>query len=213
MEEWKRAVEIQEPDLIRGISLRRKASKSGAFGTIFGCSGAKLAGMLKIPEEEGNEKKNNFLQQMGLDNVQKWLKTCKERFKRGSGFYIPLPFGYWVYCSQDHKAINYLIQGTEAIMEKMAEVYIDKQLVKKGLCKEETCGRILSMHDECLFETSEEEAHEVGKLCTEAFTWAGQKLYEFYKKRPEMFPNVGGPEFAIDLAGGYDVGDNYSQAH
>lgn len=212
-EEYKRALELQFEDepLLHSIGLRRGFSKGASFGVVFGCSGAKLAGMLKVPEKEGNEKKNNFLRQMGLDNVKAWLDTCKHRYSRGKGYYIPLPFGYWVYCSQDHKAINYLIQGTEAIMEKLAELYIDKEI--KKLDMQDKAGRIISYHDECLYECPESFAEDLGRLCTAAFTWAGQKLFEYYDRNKERFPNVGGPAFAIDLAGGYDVGDNYWECH
>lgn len=212
-EEYARALELQFEDepLLHSIGLRRGFSKGASFGVIFGCSGGKLANMLKIPEKEGNEKKNNFLKQMGLDNVKAWLDTCKDVYARGRGFYIPLPFGYWVYCSQDHKAINYLIQGTEAIMEKLAELYIEKEIEKLG--KQDTAFRVISYHDECLFECEEDFGEDLGRICTKGFTWAGQKLYEYYKKNPSRFPNVGSPEFSIDLAGGYDVGLSYWNCH
>lgn len=110
-EEWREAVETQDSELLHSIMLRRKKSKGASFGVIFGCSGKKLAKMLGIPENEGEKKKQAFLTQMGLKGVADWLSSCKNKYKRGAGWYIPLPFGYWVYCKSDHKAINYLIQG------------------------------------------------------------------------------------------------------
>ncbi len=211
-EEWMRAVETQDSGLLKSIGLRRGFSKGASFGVIFGCSGGKLAGMLKVPEKEGNEKKDTFLKQMGLDNVKDWLAICKTTYSRGkNGFYIPLPFGYWVHCSQDHKAINYLIQGTEAIMEKMAELWFEKQLVKRGL--QDKAYKVLSMHDEFLCESDEYCAQEVATLMAQSFTWAGKQLYNWFAKRPEMFPNIGGPEFVIDLASAAKVGKTYWDCH
>ncbi len=109
--EFKLAIETQDPELLHSIALRRKKSKGSSFGVIFGCAGELLAFMLGIPASEGDEKRENFLRQMGLDGVGAWLKANKSKYKRGKGWYIPLPCGYWVFCKSDHKAINYLIQG------------------------------------------------------------------------------------------------------
>lgn len=132
-EEFERAVSTQEEELIHSISLRRGKSKGASFGVIFGCAGALLAKMLGIPEDEGNVKKNNFLQQMGLDGVASWLDTCREKYKAGSGWYIPLSFGYWVYCKSPHKAINYVIQGTESVAQKLTVNRFEREVTKLGL--------------------------------------------------------------------------------
>lgn len=132
-EEWKEAVENQNPDLIHSIALRRKKSKGGSFATIFGASGKKVATTLDIPEHLGEEKKNAFLANIGLDGVVTHLKASKKQYKRGSGWYIPLPFGYWIYCKSDHKSINYIIQGTEAVCQKVAVNYFERELLKRKL--------------------------------------------------------------------------------
>lgn len=132
-EEWKEAVLTQCKELLHSIELRRKKSKSSSFGVIFGCSGKKLAGMLGIDESQGNEKKNNFLREMGLDDVIEALKGCKTSFARGRGWYIPLPMGYWVFCTSDHKNLNYIVQGLEAFCQKIAVNWFNKEIVNTGL--------------------------------------------------------------------------------
>lgn len=132
-QEWQDAIRTQDKDLLHSIMLRRKASKGASFGVIFGCSGKKLAGMLKVAEHLGNSKKKVFLDQMGLQGVADWLLTCKDKYRRGNGWYIPIPFGFWVYCKSDHKAINYIIQGTEAACQKVAVNYFEKKLAESGL--------------------------------------------------------------------------------
>ena len=117
--EFIKAVEEQEEALLHSIALRRGKSKGASFGVIFGCAGALLAKMLGIPEAEGNEKKDNFLRQMGLDGVAAWLSTCETK--------------YWVYCRSPHKAINYVIQGTESVAQKLTVNRFEKEVLKLGL--------------------------------------------------------------------------------
>lgn len=141
-DEWKRAVEDQDQDLIHSMGLRRKKSKAGTFGTIFGCSGKKLALMLGIDEGRGNEKKNAFLSNLGLDRVIEILdRMCTKNSRGGSGI-IELPFGYHATCKSPHARFNYLDQGTEAACQKWAELYFDRESKKLGL----QARRILSYH-------------------------------------------------------------------
>ncbi|CAH9013340.1 ribonuclease H-like domain protein [Vibrio phage 249E41-1] len=141
-EEWKRAVEHQDQDLIHSMGLRRKKSKAGTFGTIFGCSGKKLATMLGIDETRGNEKKNAFLSNLGLDRVIEILDMMCEKNKRGGSGIIELPFGYFATCKSPHARFNYLDQGTEAACQKWAELYFDRESKKLNL----QARRILSYH-------------------------------------------------------------------
>ena len=209
--EWMEAKRTQDSGMLHDLGLRRGFSKGASFGVIFGCSGGKLAGMLKIPEKEGTQKRDNFLTQMGLNDVKVFLEGCKERYPRAGGYYIPLAFGYWVFCSQDHKAINYLIQGTEALAQKLSELQMDKMVLAEGI--EDHGYQILSMHDECLWDVEEGYEHKFGAIISKAYTWAADVIYKYYLKYPDKFPNKGGPVFKVDLSGGYDIGDNYGEVH
>lgn len=141
-DEWQRAVKTQDQDLIHDLGLRRKKSKGGSFSTIFGASGKKVAQTLDIPEELGTEKRNAFLSNIGLDKVISICERMVEKYKRGRGGYIELPFGYYAYCSQNHKLFNYLDQGSEAACEKWAELYFDREVKRLGL----DAKRIMSYH-------------------------------------------------------------------
>ena len=206
-DEWKEAIRSQDHALLHKIALKRKKSKGASFGVIFGCSGKKLAGMLGVPESEGNEKKNMFLEQMGLQGVSEWLKTCKKKYKRGAGWYIPLPFGYWVFCKSDHKAVNYIIQGTEAVCQKIAVNYFESQNNVEG------CYKVIDYQDEVLIECYEDDARKVGKLMCEAYKYASDKCFEWHRDNPDKFPNEGKPLFPFNLDGGFEVGDNYLEVH
>lgn len=125
--DWKRAVDTQDQDLIHEVSLKRKKSKGGSFAVIFGASGKKVATTLGIPEALGEEKKNAFLSNIGLDEVIKMLGVVMSTNARCGGGYIELPFGYHVWCKAPHKVFNYLDQGTEAACQKWAINYFEER--------------------------------------------------------------------------------------
>lgn len=208
-EEWQAAVEFQDEDLLHSIALRRKKSKGASFGVIFGCSGKKLAGMLSIPESEGNKKKDMFLEQMGLQGVSDWLKDCKNKYAFKNGWYIPLPFGYWIFCKSDHKAINYIIQGTEAVCQKVAVNWFEEELWNKNL----DSFKVLDYQDEYLCESSEKDCEETGQLMCDSYRYASDQCYLWHLSNEDKFPNIGKPEFAFNLDGGYKVGENYLETH
>lgn len=140
--EVEKAIITQDPAMIKSIGLRRKKSKGATFGVIFGCSGKKLALMLGIDEREGNQRKNMFLEKIGLDRPMAILEKMCEKNKRGRGGYIELPFGYYAYCSAPHARFNYLDQGTESACQKWAELYFDRESKRLDL----PANRILSYH-------------------------------------------------------------------
>ncbi|ATN93430.1 DNA polymerase [Pseudoalteromonas phage J2-1_QLiu-2017] len=132
-EEWKEAVETQNKELIESITLRRKKSKGLSFGTLFGASGKKVALMMGEAEEVGQKARDLFLDRLGIGAVIDWAGDLKNVYKRGRGWYIPMPMGYWVYCDGPHKALNYLIQGTEAVAQKIAINWINAKVKEEGL--------------------------------------------------------------------------------
>lgn len=107
-EESDLAVKTQDQKLIHRLGLLRKKSKGATFGVIFGCSGKKLATMLGIEESRGNEKKNAFLANIGLDRPMKILEMMCEKNKRGGHGIIELPFGFFATCKSPHARFNYL---------------------------------------------------------------------------------------------------------
>lgn len=210
--EWQEARLHQQHDLLESIGLRRKKSKGGSFACIFGSGGEKMAVTLGIPKSQGNEKKDNFLREIGLDNVNKYLKEeVAARNKCRGGWYLPVAFGYWLWNNSHHKNLNTVVQGFEAVAQKLAVVRSAKSLAKAGLA--DKAHKVLDVHDEMLYECDEDVVDEVGKIVCEAYTWAATQIYKWHKKHPETFSNYGGPKFPIDLDGGYKVGNNYYEVH
>lgn len=210
--EWKDAVMNNQHTLLTSIGLRRKKSKGGSFACIFGSGGEKMAVTLGIPKDQGNEKKDNFLREIGLDNVNKYLKEeVSANHKYKGGWFLPVAFGYWLWNNSHHKNLNTVVQGFEAVAQKLAVVRAAKELQKAGL--KDKAWKILDVHDEMLYECEEGVVEKVGDIVCASYTWAADQIFKYHKKHPETFSNYGGPTFAIDLDGGYKVGNNYYEVH
>ena len=209
--DWLEAVETQDKDLIHRISLKRKASKGGSFAVIFGASGKKVGTTIGIPESEGQARKTQFLSQMGLDNTIETLKSFESKYPHGSGFMLPLAFGYWLWNNSSHKSVNTVVQGFEALAQKLMTIRLSKELVRLGL--EDKAFMILDTHDEKLLEVDQDYAEEVGELASSCYTWAAEQIFNFHKKNPLQFANSSPPLFPIDLNGGYKIGKNYYDCH
>lgn len=212
-EDWRRAVETQDQQLIEMLDIKRSYSKAASFGTIFGCSGKKLAGMLGIPESEGQSKKDAYLKRIGLENVIKYLTRFAKDHPRWGGGYIPLPMGYWVWCGQPHKYFNYLDQGTEAVCQKLSVNHFNAWLEKETKAGNIEAMKILDVHDEFLTEAHEDCAQEVGEMMCASYKFASDRVFEWHHDHKDLFPNDGVPDFAFNLDGGFDVGHNYLDCH
>lgn len=103
------------------------------FGTLFGCSGKKLAKMAKVSERKGSQMKTKFLNDIGLNVPIERCIAMVNKYKRGGGGYVELPMGYYAHCKQEHKLFNYLDQGTEGVMQKIAVNWFEEQLALSGL--------------------------------------------------------------------------------
>lgn len=210
-DEWQRARETLDKELIASIGLRRKKSKGGSFAVIFGASGNKVAKTIGIPESEGNKRKDQFLKQMGLDNTINTLKTYETKYKYKSGWMLPLAFGYYLWNNSGHKNVNTVVQGYEALAQKMAVIRLSKEIERAGL--QDHIIKILDVHDEVLLEVSKGYEDVAGTMAGDAYTWAAQQIFNYHKKNPIDFANSNPPKFPIDLNGGYKVGSNYYSVH
>lgn len=210
--DWRRAVETQDPDLIAEITMMRdKYAKALAFACIFGASGKKMGLIMKSDASRGNEARVRYLKEMGLDVVIKFVERCSEQFKYGKGFYIPLAFGYWLWCKSTHVGVNYFCQGLEALVQKIAVLNFNKNIIAKGW--DEHTFTVLQVHDEQLIETKEDIAQEVGKMACDSYTFAGVQIYNWYCKNEWGYPAGGTPKFIVDFAGGSAIGNSYYECH
>lgn len=209
--DWKRAVESQDKDLIHRLSIIRSESKGGSFAVIFGASGKKVATTIGIPETEGAKRKDQFLKQMGLDNVISTLGVMEKKYPHRNGFFLPLAFGYWLWNNSSHKSVNTIVQGFEALAQKLAVIRMGKEI--KRLELSDHVKRVLDVHDETLFEVTNGYEEQAGRLAGECYSWAAEQIFNWHVKRPDHFANNEPPMFKIDLNGGYKVGNTYYDCH
>lgn len=175
-EQIEEARKTQKQDLIDVISKGRKKGKGGSYATLYGGGGPKIALTLGIPVEEGEYLKQNFLSGLGLDGLlheieSHWNDRAWGSDKNRSSF-IPVLGGYWVWCSSKHKIINYKALGSEAVVQKIAIILINRKFEELGL----PVKQILNMHDETLFEVPDEHLAVAKPLIADMYKEAAKAL-------------------------------------
>lgn len=178
---------------------------------IFGGSGKKVAKTLGISEKLGTERRNLFLTQMGLDSVIAELKTYEAMYPKSGGFFLPVAFGYWLWNNSSHKSVNTIVQGFEALCQKLAVIRFRKECERENLT--DKVFKILDVHDEILLLVKEGYEQIAGKLAGNAYTWAAEQVFKYHLKNPAHFANKESPKFSIDLNGGFKVGMTYAECH
>lgn len=207
---YQKALLTQDSKLLHEIMLIRLHSKRGTFATLFGASGNKVASSLGIEASAGEEARLRFLEEIGLDEPIARLKKMMKKYRRGTGGYIELPYGYWIYCAQEHKLFNYLDQGTEAICQKIAVLHFKKWLKKEVKAGNVEAIKILDYHDEFLCESHKDCVDEVGKAMTASYKYASDSVFEWHRTKSKWFNDL---TFAFNLDGGYKVGHTYLDVH
>jgi hypothetical protein len=150
---------------------------------------------------------------MGLDGTVAKLRQFEKKYQFRGGWFLPLSHGYWLWNNSGHKNVNTIVQGFEALAQKLMTIKLSKDLERADLYKRADVKIILDVHDEKLLEVKEGFEKEVGKLACDAYTWAANEIFKYHKAHPEQFANTGEPLFPIDLAGVYKVGKNYYEVH
>lgn len=171
-EEVEEARRTQMKTLIEKLSKGRKKGKGGSYATLYGGSGAKIALTLGLPKHEGEELKNNFLSGLGLDLLLDEIMVKWNDYRWGNGNYIEVLGGYYVWCSSKHKIINYKALGSEAVVQKIAVILINRKFRKLGL----NVKQIINMHDEVLFEVPNEELEVARPLIADMYKEAAKEL-------------------------------------
>lgn len=161
------AVETQDKDLIRVILNLRGAGKACSFTCLYGGSGAKLAQTIGgISDQEGEQRKQDFIEGLGLDVVLAMIEKDWKKHKHFKGNFISVMGGYHIWCNSQHKMINTMAIGSEAALQKYSVNWIAKEIDKHNL----DVKIIASFHDEVLFEVADEDL--------EAFKPIGARFYE-----------------------------------
>ena len=118
---------------------------------------------------EGKKLRESFLS--GFPKLNALIESLKTELSLNNGWIAGVD-NRRIYVGSDHKLLNYLLQGNEAIYIKYTAVIANKLIKKNGL----DAKLLVIMHDEINMEVSLEDAENVKKILKYAFKRAGEVL-------------------------------------
>lgn len=132
--------------LIDKITKGRKKAKNGIYALLFGSGDQKFAITVGLSSAaDGKRIKDNYFTR--LPKLKAVIDKLESQFKKnkvGSGGYVQVAGGVWLYCYSKHKLLNYLLMGSEAILQQVALIWKNSQYEKLEL----GIKQVLNVHDE-----------------------------------------------------------------
>jgi DNA polymerase-1 len=170
------------------LGCSRSTAKPFIFAFLYGAGGKKLGSILGVSEKEGNKKKKAYLN--AIPSLSKLISLVQNIVKEQG--YIPGLDDRPIHVESAHKALNYLIQGAEAVVMKETIIMIDEELEKAGL----DASILLFYHDEVTYEVREDQAEQAQAIIRRCFEEAPLKVM-------------------VDLmtCGDCKIGDDYYEVH
>lgn len=139
----------------------RADAKPFIFAYLYGAGGKKLGSILGVSDAQGNKLKKKFTAAFpALDKLINKVESISET----SGF-IPGLDDRPIYVDSKHKALNYLIQGAEAVVMKSTVIMIDEKLKEANI----DFSHLLFYHDEHTVEVREDQAEQAREIIMECF--------------------------------------------
>ena len=171
----------------KAIGRSRDDAKTFFYGMIYGAGDALLGlGDAKL----GRKLRNRLLN--GVKGFKALTQAVQSAYKHRKC--IRLLSGHTVYLSSEHSALNFLLQGTGAILMKKALVICEDELIRQDL--RQHMHFVANVHDEFQMEVRPEYAEQVGEIARQSIVKAG----EFYN-------------FRCPLDGEYKIGNNWKETH
>lgn len=172
---WEKARETQDSDLIAQCSSIRKTGKNGFYALLFGAGDVKLANTLKVSggANAGAKIKESFRKKLEKAGQlqDRLIKQWKDNSFRGGG-YIEVCGNTWVWCPSEHKLLNYLLMGSEAVLQNQAICWVNMEMHRRKL----QGNQVLSVHDEMTFEFPLDEKDQGVSLLTQMYSKASSAV-------------------------------------
>jgi len=167
----------------------RSQAKTFIYGFLFGAGDAKIGSITGGKAKDGKALKAKFLKTFpALSKLQNKLRLD---FERSGKRHITAQDGRKIQVGSEHKLLNYLLQGNEAILAKEWAIITDKLIKKNNI----DCKLLAIVHDEQNFECSKEDAPKLASILEKAATMAGEKLG--FKCRMDGTSKIGGNWYEI----------------
>lgn len=168
------ARETQKPELIKQCTDIRKYCKNTIYAFLFGAGDEKFAQTLKLKTaSQGKAIKEQFT--ANLPAIGELLERLKKQYmenKYGRGGFIEVAGGTWLYCTSEHKLLNYLLMGSEAVVQNQASCWVNNEMQKLKLHG----NQVLAFHDEMTFEFPEEEKQQGIILLSDMYGVASKQI-------------------------------------
>lgn len=132
----------QEP-----TKLQRRIAKNVNFGFVFGASPRKIEATAGVP---------------GLwdtvisifPNAHKFMQSVKKQVRNHG--HVTTPGGYRLMCDQEHKGVNYIVQGAEGEIVKRAMINTYRYTLQQQRLGKDQFRLLLQVHDELIFQDQAE---------------------------------------------------------
>ena len=173
-DEWLNAIDTQDIDLIHSLSNRRKKSKNGIYCLLFGGGNDKFARTLGYADSrKGKKIKDAYFTR--LPKIKKLIDRLEAQFNShawNGGGYIQVAGGAWVWSNSKHKLLNYLLMGSEAMVQNVAIVWKNDQYERQNIQSKQ----VLTVHDEQTDECPVEYVEQVKDVMTQMYGKASEIL-------------------------------------
>jgi len=135
-----------EPDYEDRLVYYRKCGKLIIFQTLYGGGIKKLSQTVPCSHEQAKKYKDAYMQRLG--NIEQYIHRLGNRARK-DGF-VSNVYGRHSYVHPDYtyKAVNYLVQGTAADVQKEALINVHSVLKEKW----PEARQLMSLHDEQIIE-------------------------------------------------------------
>ena len=171
------------------VGLKSRAdAKTVYYAFLFGAGDLKLGSGLGGGAKVGRDAKNKFLK--AIPRIGTLINNAKKAV-RVRGYLYGLD-GRRIYCSSEHKALNYLLQGAEAVYMKYSQAFLWKAIKKEGL----DARFVATVHDEYQLEVKDGDVKRVSELCLWAMEHTGKYL-----------------NLSVPMEGDVNVGKDWSLTH
>jgi DNA polymerase I-like protein with 3'-5' exonuclease and polymerase domains len=158
------------------IGITRSQVKTVTYCFLYGGGDIKLGHSYdkQLPEDEARKKGKEIRKAYvaAIPGLADFLEAVRKAVSRG---YVLGLDHRRILCESRHKSVNYLIQGSSAIIAKRWMVLTHDHIKEMGLC----CSQLAFVHDELQFECTAEHVDDLKSLLVLSAIEAG----EYYKLR------------------------------
>lgn len=166
----------------------RNDAKTFIYAFLYGAGDEKIGNIVGGGSADGKRLKEAF-----LNNTPALARLRKEVASEASSYgYVRGVDGRIIWCDEDYKALNRLLQGCGAIIMKVAVKRLVRELDEKKI----PYKLVAQVHDEFQIECPEHFGHAVGRAARRAIIEAGVEL-----------------DLNCPLDGEYKIGSNWSETH